>query len=154
MPTFAIGLAIMVTNRRSQRFGDLACGTMVVIDEPPWLAGVAEIEDPRAFQLASFLPADLQVSRTMARALRITLNGAGSFPLRGVEKWRGTWLNRCSSSSSCRPTPATTCYSVRCTIVCSLPTAWTTNGTRPRPRRHWARLFGHRHSLHFRRSSR
>ncbi len=69
MPTFAIGLSIMVTNRRSQRFGDLACGTMVVIDEPPWMAGVAKIEDPRAFQLASFLPADLQVSRTMARAL-------------------------------------------------------------------------------------
>jgi hypothetical protein len=40
-----------------------------VIDEPPWMTGVAEIEDPRAFQLASYLPADMQVSRTMARAL-------------------------------------------------------------------------------------
>lgn len=69
LPTFFIGLAIMVCNQRSQRFGDLACGTMVVIDEPPWMAGVAEIEDPRAFQLASYLPADMQVSRTMARAL-------------------------------------------------------------------------------------
>jgi uncharacterized RDD family membrane protein YckC len=69
LPTFFIGLAIMVCNRRSQRFGDLACGTMVVIDEPPWMTGVAEIEDPRAFQLASYLPADMQVSRTMARAL-------------------------------------------------------------------------------------
>jgi uncharacterized RDD family membrane protein YckC len=69
LPTFLIGLVIMICNRRSQRFGDLACGTMVVIDEPPWMAGVAEIEDPRAFQLASYLPADMQVSRSMARAL-------------------------------------------------------------------------------------
>jgi hypothetical protein len=30
---------------------------------------VAKIEDPRAFELASHLPADLQVSRSMARAL-------------------------------------------------------------------------------------
>jgi uncharacterized RDD family membrane protein YckC len=69
VPTFFIGLVTMVCNRRSQRFGDLACGTMVVIDEPPWRAGVAKIEDPRAFQLASYLPADLRVSRSMARAL-------------------------------------------------------------------------------------
>ena len=56
LPTFFIGLAIMVCNRRSQRFGDLACGTMVVIDEPPWMTGVAEIEDPRAFQSAELSP--------------------------------------------------------------------------------------------------
>jgi uncharacterized RDD family membrane protein YckC len=69
IPTFALGLAVMAVNRRFQRLGDVVCKTMVVVEDRPWLAGVAKIEDPRAFQLASYLPADLQVSRSMARAL-------------------------------------------------------------------------------------
>ena len=62
-------LIVMACNRRFQRLGDLVCGTMVVAEEQPWLGGVAKIEDPRAFQLASYLPADLQISRSMAQAL-------------------------------------------------------------------------------------
>jgi uncharacterized RDD family membrane protein YckC len=69
IPTFALGLAVMAVNRRFQRLGDVVCRTMVVVEDRPWLAGVAKIEDPRAFQLASYLPADLRVSRSMARAL-------------------------------------------------------------------------------------
>ena len=59
----------MACNRRFQRVGDLVCRTMVVIEERPWLVGVAKIDDARAFQLASYLPSDLQVSRSMALAL-------------------------------------------------------------------------------------
>jgi uncharacterized RDD family membrane protein YckC len=69
IPTFILGLAVMALNRRFQRLGDLVCNTMVVVEERPWLEGVAKIEDPRAFQLASYLPSDLRVSRSMARAL-------------------------------------------------------------------------------------
>ncbi len=69
IPTYLIGLIVMACNRRFQRIGDLVCGTMVVVEERPWLSGVAKIEDPRAFQLASYLPADLRVSRSLARAL-------------------------------------------------------------------------------------
>jgi len=69
IPTCTLGLAVMAVNRRFQRLGDVVCRTMVVVEDRPWLAGVAKIEDPRAFQLASYLPADLRVSRSMARAL-------------------------------------------------------------------------------------
>ncbi|MHB8953228.1 MAG: RDD family protein [Pirellulaceae bacterium] len=69
IPTYALGLGVMATNRRFQRLGDLVCKTMVVVEDRPWLSGIAKIEDPRAFELASYLPADLQVSRSMARAL-------------------------------------------------------------------------------------
>ncbi len=64
-----LALVVMACNRRFQRLGDLVAGTMVVVEERPWLGGVAKIEDPRAYQLASFLPADLRASRSMARAL-------------------------------------------------------------------------------------
>ncbi len=64
-----IGLIVMACNPRFQRLGDLVCRTMVVIEERPWLVGVAKIDDPRVYQLASYLPSDLQASRSMALAL-------------------------------------------------------------------------------------
>jgi hypothetical protein len=69
LPTFLVGLVAMAFNRRFQRLGDLACGTMVVIEERHWLTGVARLEDPRAAQLAEYLPADFRVSRSLAQAL-------------------------------------------------------------------------------------
>lgn len=69
IPTYALGLIVMATNRRFQRLGDVVCRTMVVVEERPWHTGLAKIEDPRTYELASHLPADLQVSRSMARAV-------------------------------------------------------------------------------------
>lgn len=64
-----IGVVVMACNGRLQRLGDLACGTMVVIEERPWLSGIANLDDPRVYQLASYLPSDLKVSRGMALTL-------------------------------------------------------------------------------------
>lgn len=64
-----IGLIAMSMNRRYQRLGDLVCGTMVVIEERPWLTGMAKFDDPRAIQLASYIPPNFTVSRTLAKAL-------------------------------------------------------------------------------------
>jgi uncharacterized RDD family membrane protein YckC len=64
------GVIVMSLNRRYQRLGDLVAGTIVVIeDRQQWLTGVARLEDPRAIQLASFLPPNFVVSRSLARAL-------------------------------------------------------------------------------------
>jgi len=63
------GLIVMSLNSRYQRLGDLVCGTIVVIEERHWLTGVARLEDPRAIQLASFLPPDFVVPRSLAKAL-------------------------------------------------------------------------------------
>jgi uncharacterized RDD family membrane protein YckC len=63
------GLVAMSMNRRYQRLGDLVAGTIVVVEERRWLTGVAKLDDPRAIQLAAYLPPNFVVSRTMARAL-------------------------------------------------------------------------------------
>ncbi|MDP6444896.1 MAG: RDD family protein [Pirellulaceae bacterium] len=68
-PTFVIGLIVMASNNRFQRMGDLVAGTMVVVEERRWLTGVVRFDDSRVAQLATYLPADLQVSPSMAKAL-------------------------------------------------------------------------------------
>jgi uncharacterized RDD family membrane protein YckC len=69
IPTYMAGLLTMAMNRRFQRLGDLVCGTMVVIEERHWLTGVAKLEDPRAAQLAEYVPPDFRVSRSLAQSL-------------------------------------------------------------------------------------
>jgi len=71
IPTGMIGLIVMVSTRRLQRLGDLAAGTMVIIDQRNWRLPIAKVEDPRVPALASFFPADYRVSRSMARTLAI-----------------------------------------------------------------------------------
>ena len=69
IPTCMLGLVTMAFNHRYQRLGDIVAGTMVVVEERYWLTGVAKLEDPRAAQLAGYIPADFQVSPTLARTL-------------------------------------------------------------------------------------
>jgi uncharacterized RDD family membrane protein YckC len=69
IPTFGLCLVTAAFSRRFQRAGDIVCGTMVVIEERRWLTGVSKIEDPRAAQLAGYIPLDFRVNRSMARAL-------------------------------------------------------------------------------------
>ena len=64
-----LGLAVMMFNRRFQRLGDLVAGTIVVVEERHWLTGVAKLDDPRAIQLAAYLPPNYVVSRSLAKAL-------------------------------------------------------------------------------------
>jgi hypothetical protein len=64
-----LGLIVMTLNSRSQRLGDLVSGTIVVVEQNSWLTGVARLEDPRAIQLAGYLPPNFVVSRPLARAL-------------------------------------------------------------------------------------
>ncbi len=71
IPTGMIGLLSMVMTRRLQRLGDLAAGTMVIVDERSWRLPVAKVEDPRVAALSSFVPGDYRVSRSMARTLAI-----------------------------------------------------------------------------------
>lgn len=69
IPTFMVGLVVMASNRRFQRLGDLVCGTIVVVEERHWLTGVIKLDDPRAAQLAEYIPANFIVNRSMARAI-------------------------------------------------------------------------------------
>jgi hypothetical protein len=64
-----VGLTVMTMNRRYQRLGDLVAGTIVVVEERRWLTGVAKLDDPRAIQLAAYLPPNFVVTRSLSRAL-------------------------------------------------------------------------------------
>jgi hypothetical protein len=56
-------------NDRFQRLGDLACGTMVIVEEPPARYGVVRISEPDAIRLAAALPSGFQASRSLAMTL-------------------------------------------------------------------------------------
>ena len=71
IPTGMVGLATMLATRRMQRLGDLAAGTMVIVDERSWRLPIAKVDDPRVPALASFFPGDYRVSRSMARTLAV-----------------------------------------------------------------------------------
>lgn len=64
-----VSLIVCAMNRKYQRLGDLVAGTMVVIEEKQWLTGVAKLDDPRAIQLAAYLPPNFVVSRSLAKTL-------------------------------------------------------------------------------------
>jgi uncharacterized RDD family membrane protein YckC len=66
---YQLGLLAAAMNDRFQRLGDLAAGTMVVIDEPNWFYGVVRVEEPEAIRLAARIPARFQPSRTLVQAL-------------------------------------------------------------------------------------
>lgn len=65
----AIDLVTMSLNDRFQRLGDIVCGTVVIFEERQWLFGVAKLDDPRAVQLAGYLPPDFEVTKSLAKAL-------------------------------------------------------------------------------------
>lgn len=69
VPLFQAGLAAATLNDRFQRLGDLAAGTMVVVDRRQRLEGVVPLGDPRVAEMAARLPVDFHVDRTLGRAL-------------------------------------------------------------------------------------
>ena len=69
IPTGMVGLLTMISTRRMQRLGDMAAGTMVIVDERGWKLPIAKVDDPRVPSLASFFPGDYRVTRSMSRTL-------------------------------------------------------------------------------------
>ena len=71
-PTYLLGLVVAACSSRYQRLGDLACGTMVVIEERARIRGVErfdEATDQAVDALAAAVPASWTASRSLARAL-------------------------------------------------------------------------------------
>jgi uncharacterized RDD family membrane protein YckC len=66
IPTMSLGLIAMFLSRRFQRIGDMAAGTMVVVEGgqlKPWNLAP---EDARAFGLSEMIPANFVASRALA----------------------------------------------------------------------------------------
>jgi uncharacterized RDD family membrane protein YckC len=66
---YQLGLVIAVLNDRFQRLGDLASGTMVVVEERRYLRGVIQIHEPGAIRAGASIPPTFQPSRSLARVL-------------------------------------------------------------------------------------
>ena len=64
-------LLAMAATDRYQRLGDLACGTMVVVERRDRLRGLAKLEQKEVVALAHDLPANFTASRAMAQALSV-----------------------------------------------------------------------------------
>jgi uncharacterized RDD family membrane protein YckC len=81
-----VGLASATMNDRFQRMGDLACGTMVVVEEPRWFHGVIRLSDPGTIRLAAQIPPSYQAPRTTVRALATYVQRRMNFaPMRRLE---------------------------------------------------------------------
>lgn len=80
LPTYLLGLVTATMNNRYQRLGDLAAGTMVVIEEPQRHYGMVQMNEPEAIKLAGELPAGFRASRGLARALAAYVQRRLTFP--------------------------------------------------------------------------
>ncbi|MBX3422585.1 MAG: RDD family protein [Pirellulaceae bacterium] len=69
IPTMTIGLVSMLLTARMQRVGDLAAGTMVVVEARRLAPASVPIDDVRAYGLAELIPANFQVGSSLAQAL-------------------------------------------------------------------------------------
>lgn len=77
IPTFFFGFLSMMLTSKLQRLGDLAAGTMVVIDERSTHVKAAKLEDERIKALASYVPASFHMSRSMSQTLALYVDRRG-----------------------------------------------------------------------------
>ncbi len=76
-----VGLVAAAASGRFQRLGDLAAGTMVVVEQPQRLPDVIRLESQAVADLAARLPAGFVVSRSLARALAAYVQRRRQIPL-------------------------------------------------------------------------
>jgi uncharacterized RDD family membrane protein YckC len=66
---YQVGLLAAMMNSRYQRLGDLAAGTMVVVEERHRFAGMMHFAEPEVAGLAAAIPPNFQAGRTLGLAL-------------------------------------------------------------------------------------
>jgi len=130
---YQIGLLAAMLNDRFQRLGDLASGTMVVIEEGRRLQGVVPVREPEAIRIGALIPPSFQPSRSLTRALAAYVERRQLFPLAGDWRLPGTLASRCGGSFSFRPKRISTCCCAACIGVRS-----SSNGTIEPTSRHRA----------------
>jgi uncharacterized RDD family membrane protein YckC len=66
---FLLGLSSMLMTRRFQRLGDLAAGTMVIVEDRRGQVGLVRSQDPRVLTVLDRLPVRIEASSDLSRAL-------------------------------------------------------------------------------------
>lgn len=69
MVLYLVSLSSMFATRRFQRLGDLAAGTMVVVEQRPRRSGVTRVKDQAVIALLPWLPLRIDAGSQLARAL-------------------------------------------------------------------------------------
>jgi uncharacterized RDD family membrane protein YckC len=69
IPLYMVALVAMSANSRYQRLGDLACGTIVVVERRSKLRGVSPVEHPDVVRFAEQIAPQFLVNRGLAQAL-------------------------------------------------------------------------------------
>lgn len=80
-PTPITGLICMTITSRFQRIGDLAAGTMVIVDRtrrPPW---DLQPDDPRAFGLAELIPPAFVANYAMTQTIGMYMENRRKLPM-------------------------------------------------------------------------
>jgi uncharacterized RDD family membrane protein YckC len=66
---FLLGLSSMLMTKKFQRLGDLAAGTMVIVEDRRSRLGLVRIQDPRVLAVLDRLPVRIAAGSHLARAL-------------------------------------------------------------------------------------
>ncbi|AGA30511.1 RDD family protein [Singulisphaera acidiphila] len=74
------GLTSMLLTRKFQRLGDLAAGTMVVVEQRRGRAGLIRVEEPAVVALLPWLPLRVEAGPELARALSDYVNHRARLP--------------------------------------------------------------------------
>jgi uncharacterized RDD family membrane protein YckC len=75
-----VGLTSMLLTRRFQRLGDLAAGTMVVVEERRRRVGLVQVEEEAVAALLPWLPLRVEAGPEMSRALSDYVRHRGRYP--------------------------------------------------------------------------
>lgn len=78
---YQLGLFSSMMNDRFQRLGDLASGTMVIVEDREWFQGIIRIDEPEVIRLAQQIPPSFQASPSLARALATYVQRRLAFPV-------------------------------------------------------------------------
>ncbi len=73
------GLTSMLLTRKFQRLGDLAAGTMVVVEERQWRSGMLRVDENAVGALLPWLPLRMEAGSEMARAVSDYVRRRGRF---------------------------------------------------------------------------
>ena len=79
-PTGLVALGCMMMTNRFQRLGDLAAGTMVVIDDRNWVPPKIRLDDPAIRKLESEIDPSFRSSRTLLRTIAMYVERRSRIP--------------------------------------------------------------------------
>ncbi len=86
---FMPAIASMLMTRRFQRLGDLAAGTMVIVERRPGKGGVVRLDDPASAALLPLLPTRIPAGPDLSRALSDYVQHRGRFNRERREEMAG-----------------------------------------------------------------